>query len=239
MGDLTLICRASDGLPLVEAWEDRMTPESINKEPRDNTKVTQAMKMSARMICRKLPQNSNKCSITEGDMCYHYIIEDGICYMTVTSVSYPKKNVMLYLAELCTAFSEQLSSHLGSQSLHEGVSRIGKPYSFMAFDRTIHKIRASFKDPNSSKTLNMINTSLNEVTNIMRRNIDEILQRGENLEDIGRMADGLKAETLRFKTSSKILSRQNFMDKYLIYILVATFVLLCLYFTFRGSKSTS
>lgn len=49
-------------------------------------------------------------------------------------------------------------------------------------DRTIHKIRASFKDPNSSKTLNMINTSLNEVTNIMRRNIDEILQRGENLE---------------------------------------------------------
>ncbi|KAK1442869.1 vesicle-trafficking protein Sec22 like protein [Babesia gibsoni] len=236
MGDLTLICRASDGLPLVETWEDRMAPTSINKETNDHTRVTQTIKMQARMICRKLPQNSTKCSIVEGDMCYHYIIEDGVCYLTVTTSTYPKKMVFLFLAELCTAFSKELCTQLGSQSVAQVLITITKPYSFMTFDRTIQKIKAGFKDPNSTKALNMINTSLNEVTNIMRRNIDEILQRGENLEDIGRMADGLKAETQRFKTSSKILASQNFLDKYLLQIITALLFLFCLYLVFRRSK---
>ncbi|GBE61455.1 vesicle transport protein [Babesia ovata] len=134
------------------------------------------------MICRKLPPNSTKCSIMEGDVCYHYMVESGICYMTVTSTEYPKKLAFLYLAELCAAFEKELEGQWKSQSSHDPLRAITKPYSFMTFDRTIHKIKANFKDPNSSKALHMINNSLNEVTNIMRRNIDEILQRGENLE---------------------------------------------------------
>ncbi|ORM40638.1 Vesicle-trafficking protein SEC22b-A [Babesia sp. Xinjiang] len=236
MGDLTLICRASDGLPLVEMWEDRLTPDSIDKNSSDPSKITQAVKINARTICRTLPQNPMKCSVTEGNMCYHYIVEDGVAYMTVTPISYPKKLAFLYLADLCTAFSKELSVQLGSSSLAETISTIAKPYSFMSFDRTIHKIKANFKDPNSSKALNMINNSLNEVTNIMRRNIDEILHRGENLDDIGRMAYGLKAETLKFKTSSKILARQGLLEKYMVYVLVAIFILVCLYFAFRSPK---
>lgn len=231
-----MICRASDGLPLLETCDDRITPESITKQPNEPSKMTHSIKMNARMICRKLPTSSTKCSVTEGEMCYHYIIEDGICYMTVTTESYPKKMVMLYLAELCTAFSKELSSQFGSQSVRETVSRITKPYTFMTFDRTIYKIKANFKDPNSTKALNVINTSLNEVTNIMRRNIDEILQRGENLEDIGRLADGLKAETSRFKISSKMLSQRSFMDRLPVYILALLFVIILAYFFFfKGS----
>ncbi|GIX64274.1 synaptobrevin family protein [Babesia caballi] len=235
MGDLTLICRASDGLPLVEEWEERLTPESIGSNESDMSRVTQAMKMNARMICRKLPPNTPKCSIAEGSMCYHYIVEDGICFMTVTYSDYPKKLAFLYLADVCAAFTNELSAQFGSQSLYDTVNSISKPYGFMTFDRTIHKIKANFKDPNSNKALNMINNSLNEVTHIMRRNIDEILQRGENLEDIGRMADGLKAQTLKFKTSSKLLAQQGLLEKYLVYIIIAIFVGMCLYFSFRRS----
>ncbi|GFE54769.1 synaptobrevin family protein [Babesia ovis] len=238
MGDLTLICRANDGFPLVEAWEDRLTPDSIDNDANDSTRVAHVVKMNARTICRSLQLNSMKHSITEGDMCYHYIVEDGIAYMTAVPSSYPKKLAFLYLADVCTEFSKELSMQLGSQSVPETISSITKPYSFMSFDRKIHKIKANFKDPNSSKALNMINNSLNEVTNIMRRNIDEILQRGENLDDIGRMANGLKAETLKFKTSSQLLARQGFLEKYMVFVIIALFIVMCLYFAFRSPKRT-
>ncbi|CDR95343.1 vesicle transport protein, putative [Babesia bigemina] len=239
MGDLTLLCRASDGLPLVEIWEDRISPESLDLNSNEVSKVTQSIKINARMICRKLPPNSTKCSIMEGDVCYHYMVEGGICYMTVTSTEYPKKLAFLYLAELCAAFEKELETQRKSHSPNDPLRAIAKPYSFMTFDRTIHKIKANFKDPNSSKALHMINNSLNEVTNIMRRNIDEILQRGENLEDIGRMADGLKAETLKFKTSSKLLAQQSLLEKYLVFVIVAVVIIMCYYFAFGSTKGTT
>ncbi|EDO06419.2 putative vesicle transport protein-like family [Babesia bovis T2Bo] len=239
MGDLTLICRASDGFPFVEVWEDSLTLANADINAKSSTKNMQEIKMYARTICRSLQPNSLKSSIKEGEYSYHYTVEDGVAYLTVVPSTYPKKLAFLYLAEVCTAFSKELSLQLDSSSMPDNINAITKPYCFMSFDRQIHKIKANFNDPNSTKALNMINNSLNEVTHIMRRNIDEILQRGENLDDIGRMAHGLKEETLKFKKSSQLLARRGIMDKYIVLLLVVIFIVLCLYFTFKGKKSAA
>lgn len=48
-------------------------------------------------------------------------------------------------------------------------------------DRTIQKKKQEFKDPQSGRALQKLNESLSEVTNIMRQNVEDILQRGEDL----------------------------------------------------------
>ncbi|EAA21190.1 hypothetical protein, partial [Plasmodium yoelii yoelii] len=60
----------------------------------------------------------------------------------------------------------------------------------------------------------------------MRRNIDDILLRGENLEDVGRKAFNLKYESEKFKKASRILSLRYTMYQYGIAICVILFFFL-------------
>ncbi|KAK2194407.1 bifunctional Longin domain/Chaperonin TCP-1, partial [Babesia duncani] len=189
MGDLTLICRGSDGLPLVETWEDRITTESINGKnsdlPSSNGHVEhKSVKMHARLICRRLPQTPGKCTITEGDYSFHYILESGICYLTVTKNSYSKKTIFVYLAQLCEAFTQELLKDAGSAHANLGaiVSNVTRPYHYINFERTIRKIRDNYTD--SNKHLESVSNDISQVTNIMRRNISELLNRGESLQAI-------------------------------------------------------
>lgn len=48
-------------------------------------------------------------------------------------------------------------------------------------DRSIQKKKHEFKDPTSGRALQKLNESLSEVTSIMRQNVEDILQRGEDL----------------------------------------------------------
>lgn len=49
-------------------------------------------------------------------------------------------------------------------------------------DRMIHKIKQNFQDPTSVKALNKINENLTQVTDIMKKNITDIINRGETLQ---------------------------------------------------------
>ncbi|AFZ79150.1 vesicle transport protein, putative [Theileria equi strain WA] len=238
MGDMVVICRSSDGLPLVEVWDEGYANASLNEKISKND--LQTIKMNARIICRKLPVNESKCSILEANMSYHYIIEDGICYMSITQSSFPKKQVFVFLAELCQAFTTEIKKQPGvsSQSISAYIANVEKPYYFMAFDRTIYKLRSTLSDPKSNKSLNMINSSLTEVTNIMKKNIDEILNRGENLEDIGRMADGLRTQTQKFKLSSRKLNRDYLLRKYSSISVGIFFIFVLLYVYFKRGALT-
>ena len=55
---------------------------------------------------------------------------------------------------------------------------------YCLLDRVMQRKRLEFADANSSKALARLNDSLAEVSGIMRQNIEEILQRGENLSGI-------------------------------------------------------
>uniref|UniRef100_A0A3B0N2X1 Vesicle-trafficking protein SEC22b n=1 Tax=Theileria annulata TaxID=5874 RepID=A0A3B0N2X1_THEAN len=238
MADIVVLCRSSDGLPLVEIWNDRNFDTSVNNQ---NTKKVdfQTIKMNSRMICRRVGSTDSKCSVIEGDMSYHYIVEDGVCYMCIAPSNHPKKILFLFLAQICKAFTEEVLNQFGNQhtSVTSAVASVKKPYHFIGFDRVIYKIKNELNSPNSLKSLNMINDSLNEVTNIMKKNIDEILSRGENLEDIGRMADGLKQQTLKFRLSSKKLNRNYLIRKFSMMAIGILIIVLFLYFVlFKSNK---
>merc|ERR1719394_1705719 len=112
---------------------------------------------------------------------------DGVCFMSLFDKGYPKNLAFAFLEDVHRLFQEELKREFGTGSVdyRSHIETIDKPYYFIKFDRQITKKKTEYRDPKSSKALGRLNDSLNDVSSIMRQNIDEILQRGENLEEVG------------------------------------------------------
>merc|ERR1711920_688450 len=117
--------------------------------------------------------------------------ENGICYMALFDKNYPKNLAFAFLEDIHNLFQQELIREFGTGSVdyRSHIDTIEKPYYFIKFDRQITKKKAEYRDPKSSKALGRLNDSLNDVSSIMRQNINEILQRGENLDSVGRKAN--------------------------------------------------
>jgi vesicle transport protein SEC22 len=64
------------------------------------------------------------------------------------------------------------------------VETVGRQYAFIKFDRVIQKRRRDYLDPNSSANLKKLNDDLQSIHNIMRKTIDDVLDRGNKLDGV-------------------------------------------------------
>ncbi|CAK0904119.1 unnamed protein product, partial [Prorocentrum cordatum] len=204
MAHVTYLARQNDGLILVETWDDA-------------NKVTQTIKSQAKQLLRKLGSMPPRCSVeAAGDFVFHYAMDSGVCYMALFDKSYPKNLAFAFLEEIQRLFEEELQREFGTGSVdyRSKIETIEKPYYFIKFDRQITKKKAEYKDPKSNKALAKLNSSLMEVSSVMQKNMDEILQRGENLEEVGNKASKLKYASKEFAGMTKMLSLQTMLTKY-------------------------
>ena len=97
MVKLTMIARVLDGLPLAEGLD---TDASLDLE---------YYKQQAKTLFKKLGQNNSyassggggalpsRMSYESGEYFMHYVIESGVCYLTLCERNYPKKLAYSYL----------------------------------------------------------------------------------------------------------------------------------------------
>lgn len=220
MCDLTFIARASDGLLLVETWDDLTSNPSL-------VVFKQQAKQLVKCLDHSLP---SRCSIDSDHYTFHYMVAGGVCYMTLCETSYPKKLAFAFLEEIAAQFVEELKREFGATmniDYRSMIETIEKPYYFIKFDRVIQRRKIDYRDPRSQRAADKLNESLTEVTTIMRKNVTEILQRGENLEEVGRKASELQYASKQFSGMTKALSYQAWLQKYapcIIIVLVLIFI---------------
>uniref|UniRef100_A0A3B4U7B3 SEC22 homolog B, vesicle trafficking protein a n=1 Tax=Seriola dumerili TaxID=41447 RepID=A0A3B4U7B3_SERDU len=160
---LTMIARVADGLPL---------SASIQEEEQSRRDLQQ-YQSQAKQLCRKLnAQSPDRCTLEAGDVNFHYLIAQGICYLSLCEASFPKKMAFAYLENLHNEFYDQYGRK---------VPRVTRPYSFIEFDTYIQKTKKTYVDSRGRRNLGNINTELQDVQRIMVANIEEVLQRGEAL----------------------------------------------------------
>jgi len=205
MCELTFVARQSDGLILVETWDEMIANRSF-----------QTYKNQAKSILKRLHSAPQNCSIDSENYTFHYLTDNGVCYMTLCDKNYPKKLAFSFLGEIHRAFEEELKREFGTHSVdyRSLIETIEKPYYFIKFDRMIQRKKVDYRDPRSNRALNKLNESLSEVTDIMRKNIDEIITRGENLDEVSRKAEDLKLHSHQFASSARILRIQTMLQKY-------------------------
>lgn len=65
--------------------------------------------------------------------CFHYTIQDGVSYMTLTDRGYNKKLAFAFLDEIYRAFQDELVREWGTQGVdyRSKIDTIEKPYYFI------------------------------------------------------------------------------------------------------------
>ncbi|KAI8852685.1 Longin-like domain-containing protein, partial [Chytridium lagenaria] len=181
-------CGVADGLPLAASMDD--------EESEDLTDY----KNQAKQLFKRLSNDSDqRCSIETGPFVFHYLIEFGVCYLTLCDRSYPKKLAFAYLEELQKEFQEKYGGE------------------------------KQYKDTRTQRNLHKLNDDLQDVTRIMTKNIHEVLGRGENLDRMSTLSSQLSQESKKYMKDAKKLNLQALYQKYGPPALVAAVVLVVLW----------
>jgi hypothetical protein len=133
---------------------------------------------------------------------HSYLIQDSIVYLTIADKSYPRKLAFSYLSELSTEFNR---SYPPEQALKPGL----RPYAFVKFDTFIQRTKRLYLDPRGAEAsgkggqsqvgngLDQLNEDLRDVTQIMTKNMEDLLWRGDSLDRMSTMSSSLRDESLK------------------------------------------
>ncbi|XP_071379346.1 vesicle-trafficking protein SEC22b-A [Centroberyx affinis] len=188
---LTMIARVADGLPLAASMQ----------EDEQSGRDLQQYQNQAKQLCRKLnAQSPNRCTLEARDMAFHYLIEHGVCYLTLCEAAFPKKMAFAYLEDIQTEFHDQHGKR---------VPTVSRPYSFIEFDTYIQKTKKTYIDSRARRNLGSINTELHDVQRIMVANIEEVLQRGEALSALDTKASNLSSLSKKYRSDAKYLNTRS------------------------------
>ena len=219
---LTSIARATDALILVA---------SISHSG-SHTQESESMDMyksQAKLVLKKLNSRSvAKCSIESGSCVFHYVINSGVIYITLTEKSYPKRLAFLYLDEVCDGFIMELTKDYGDNWIDQ-INTAARPYQFIKFDKFIQRKQKEYVDPSSRGNSNKLNEDLADIQSIMKKNIQEVLNRGDKLDHVSRVSDSLVSESKKFKWGAKKLSFQALMNQYAPLVAIGVLVLFVFY----------
>ncbi|KAJ3149685.1 SNAP receptor [Geranomyces michiganensis] len=138
----TLISRAGDALPLVATMESQQDENLIAAHKKMCKDIVRALSPEAGPPPGATSRLSgDAASIVTDEYTFHYLVEAGIVFLTLTDKSYTRLLAFSYLTELQHAFFDDLrSSARGNTPIHA----VQRPYSFIRFEPTIQATKKRY-----------------------------------------------------------------------------------------------
>ena len=163
--------------------------------------------------------------------CFHYVIRDNLCFLTLTESSYPKRLAFLFLEEVAHALWEELRKQ-NPENPRLVIDAASRPYALIQYDTLLSKYQRDFADPTTQQNSSKLSQDLSDITTIMKKNIEQVLDRGEKLEHVSKISSNLVSESKKFTWGAKKLTWQARLNQYGPFVAVIAFVLFVLYIKF-------
>ncbi|KAJ1447127.1 Longin-like domain-containing protein [Pelagophyceae sp. CCMP2097] len=215
---LVFIARVHDGMLLVASMDSMGAAEAQD--------TLDVYKSQAKQLLKQLGDNQaeSKCSVESGPFVFHYVIQDGVCYLALTRKGYPKRLAFRFLDDMGEAFVAEARADHGAD-WRSAVETVARPYAYIKFDKTIQRKRKDYADPSARNNQTKIDEDIADIHSIMKRNIDEVLNRGERLEHLVETTSNLKSEAHKYKWGAKKYSALVLWQQYAPLVAVGVFVL--------------
>lgn len=204
-------------------------PLIATSTPTHNLSVSQKQQQDAKQLMRSMTAgNPNKMSIQSERMVFYYMQRDNLCFLTLTEDSYPKRLAFLYLEEVADAVLQELVREFGTD-WRANVDQAARPFQFIHYDPIIQRKQREFRDQRDVKNKSKLQEDLGEIQSIMKKNIDEILNRGEKLDNVSNISNELRSKSKDFKWGTKKLTWQARMQQYGPMVVGASIICIVLY----------
>lgn len=196
-----------DGLPLAASVDDEQSERELSD-----------IKSKVKQLLRRLSRSAEpQASIESGPYTVHYLITPAsdCVFLCICDASYPRKLAFTYLSDISTEFNTTYpASQISAPSL--------RPYAFVEFDTFIQRARKTYQNPQlagkGADGLDRLNSELKDVTQVMTKNIEDLLYRGDSLERMGELSGRLKEDSKKYRKAAvrinwELLLKQVSLDR--------------------------
>ncbi|KAJ3435600.1 vesicle-trafficking protein sec22b [Anaeramoeba flamelloides] len=200
-----MIARIRDGLPLV----------SCDNEQQDYSDV----KTQARKFFKKLTtfdESMSTIDLNDEKHVFHYLLNQGVCYLTYCSKNYPTKLAFSFLSDLRESFNNSQSDQVQTAT---------RPFQLVQFETEIQQLMESYQDSTVDSNLGKLNNDLYEVQTIIRQNIQEVLERGGKISKLADDSDRLAGKSKVYFQKTKSIKWEMWKKTYLPVIIIALVII--------------
>jgi vesicle transport protein SEC22 len=110
------------------------------------------------------------------------------------------------------------------------VDQTARPFRFIHYDPIIQRKQKEFQDERQQRS--KLNDDLSEIQSIMKKNITDILDRGEKLDNVQNISQELMSKSNNFKWGTRKLTWQARMQQYMPVIVISLIVCFIIYVKF-------
>lgn len=216
--ETTTIYQLSTGTPLAASSDD------INSSPLID------LKKKCKQIVQTLstPDQPAAGNIVSKPYTIHYKSDRGndVLVMVITADKFPDQLALSYLCELHDEFV-----HIYGKELELTIQRgdMIRPYQYMPFETFISKTKRIYADSRAKDSLGELGDQLKDVKQIMNKNIQDLLNRGEELNNLQDISNSLREQSVKYKKYANKINWDLMMKKYAPLTVVALVFLLLLY----------
>ncbi|XP_023209453.1 vesicle-associated membrane protein 7-like [Centruroides sculpturatus] len=172
-------------------------------------------------IIAKISPETPKLTYSHGSYLFHYIVEDDIIYLCITDDEFERGRAFLFLNEIKKRF----------QSTYGARAQTALPYAMNGdFSRVLATQMKHFSDNKDYDTVARVQGELDELKDIMVKNIDTVATRGERLELLVDKTENLSSSAITFRKSSRNLARSMLLKNIKITIIIVATIIIILYF---------
>lgn len=179
-------------------------------------------------MLRKLSRTSESQASIDcagGAYTLHYLIDSDVVFLCICDGSYPRKLAFTYLADLAREFT---TTHPAAQVHNPGL----RPYAFMDFDNFISKTKSTYADARATQNLDKLNDELRDVTQVMTKNIEDLLYRGDNLERMGEISSRLRDDSKKYRRAAVRINWELLVKQYGPFAALGFIILMFIYWRF-------
>lgn len=136
-----------------------------------------------------------------------YVLNDSLCYIAITEKAYPKKLALTFLEDIRAEFQT-------SYTRDDYLSPQLRPYQYSEFERFIERSKKTYQDSRATGNLGRLNDELKDVTQVMTKNIEDLLYRGDSLEKMGDMSSRLREDSAKYKRAAVRINWELLLKQY-------------------------
>ena len=220
-----IISRKSDGLIFCEVMDDE-----------DDDKNFWYVRNQAQEFLKNMSSKENLCTVNIDSQSYimHYKINENVVYLVITNKKYPQKLAFCFLAEIDDGFTEELKKQFGTQSVsyYSKLETIDRANYFIRFEKYIKKKRKEYLNVDDVNNIEKLNREISDVHDIMKENINLIIDRDRNMNSIHKLSESIKDNSGKFEKTAKQTTLKMLLAQYSILISIVAIILLIIIFKF-------
>ena len=144
----------------------------------------------AQKILKKIRIGSSASYVYENKYIFHYNNENGITFLCMTDSAFNNRTAYTFLFDLKDRFFEKYGNSLSNLTGYS-INR--------EFGETIRNRMNFFNNETDSEKINAVKKNIGQTMDIMKENLDKILDRGEKIEILVNTSQGLSDSSVSMR----------------------------------------